>query len=75
MQNINLKAVVIESVNDNSPAMRVGFQKKDLVLEVNGIAITSTKQLEELLKTPRDGYKLTVKRGDRTINIILSGNS
>ena len=65
--------VVVSDITDATPAKRVGFQKKDLITGINGADVTSTQQLADMLRTEVASYKITLKRGQRTINIILNG--
>ncbi len=72
LNDMSNKVVVME-VADNSPAMRVGFKKKDIIVDINEVAVESTKQLEELVTAKTSSLKLAILRGNRTINIILTG--
>lgn len=65
--------VVVSDITDGTPAKRVGFQKKDLIMVFNGTDVKSTEQLAELVATEATSYKITLKRGTRIINIILNG--
>jgi len=71
--NQPMKGVIITSVSDTSSAKRVGFRKKDIILQVNGVKVESTKQLEEMMESNSNKWKFTLRRGKRTINFILSG--
>jgi Do/DeqQ family serine protease len=39
--------VVVETLKDNSPAERLGFAPKDIIVSVNGVSITTTDALEK----------------------------
>ncbi|MCH2038471.1 MAG: trypsin-like peptidase domain-containing protein, partial [Rickettsiales bacterium] len=74
--NIIEKGVVIINIEDVSVAQRVGFDRRDIILEVNDIKISSTSQLQALMqKTVKDrsvrGWDVRIKRGDRTIKLIV----
>ena len=63
----------ITDVLENSPASEAGLQKEDLILQVNDKAaaeLTITK-LGELFEKSAP-YKMTVKRGDQTLQVILT---
>ena len=63
----------ITDVLENSPASEAGLQKEDLILQVNDKAaaeLTLTK-IAELFEKPSP-YKMTVKRGDQTLQITLT---
>lgn len=63
----------ITDVLEDSPASEVGLQKDDLIIQVNdqpAAELTITK-LGELFERPTP-YKLTIKRGDQTLQITLT---
>jgi hypothetical protein len=62
----------ITDVLENSPASEAGLQKDDLILKVDeksNTDLTITK-LQELFEQPRS-YKLTIRRGDQTLQVTL----
>jgi hypothetical protein len=63
----------ITDVLENSPASEAGLQKEDLILQVNDKAaadLTLTK-IGELFEKSAP-YKMTVKRGDQTLQVTLT---
>lgn len=66
------KGVIILELKTGT-AMSTGFKPKDIVLEVNGNKVTSTKQLENLLASHRGRWKVSVQRGKRVLSIIIGG--
>lgn len=63
----------ITDVLENSPASEAGLQKDDLIVKVNDKAaaeLTITK-IGELFEKPTP-YKMTVKRGDQTLQVTLT---
>lgn len=65
------KGVVVTNIEDGTAAKRLGIQRKDIILQVNDVAVESTKQLQTLLKQNPERYKLRIRRGSRAINVIL----
>jgi len=61
----------IEKVLPNSAAAKAGLKPKDIVTVVNGKAIAGSEELISFVKKLRIGteVKLTVKRGDKTLEI------
>ena len=62
----------ITDVLENSPASEAGLQKDDLIMKVDDQAntdLTITK-LQELFERSRS-YKLTIRRGDQTLQVTL----
>ncbi|UDF04332.1 Do family serine endopeptidase [Asticcacaulis sp. AND118] len=60
------KGVMIYSLSGRSYAASAGFRPGDIVREVNGQAITSTAQLETVLKAARR-FTITISRGGQNI--------
>ena len=63
----------ITDVLENSPAAEIGLQKDDLIIQVNekpATALTITK-IGELFEKPTP-YKLTIKRGEQTLQVTLT---
>jgi C-terminal processing protease CtpA/Prc len=59
-------------VLENSPASEAGLQKDDLIMKVDDkpntdLNITKLQELFEQAKT----YKLTIQRGDQTLQVNL----
>jgi regulator of sigma E protease len=56
----DLKSVEVYGVNAGSPAELAGLQSGEQIVEVNGVAITSTDQLSKQVETNR-GKEITIK--------------
>jgi len=56
----DLKSVQVYGVNEGSPAEFAGISAGELIVEVNGVAITSTQQLSEQVELNR-GKPITIK--------------
>jgi regulator of sigma E protease len=56
----DLKSVEVYGVNEGSPAEIAGISAGELIVEVNGVAITSTEQLSEQVELNR-GKPITIK--------------
>jgi Do/DeqQ family serine protease len=67
------EGVVVSDVADGSMANRIGFQKGDIVLDVNGTTIDSTKTLERLANAGAPVWRLAVKRGGQVLRMALRG--
>jgi len=70
-QPFGLEGVVIADVAENSPAARLGFQKGDLVLEVNGTRIDSTAVLARVAQTDPGFWRLVVQRDGQTVRMAF----
>jgi len=60
-------------VLENSPASEIGLQKDDVILSVNGqpAAAFTLSKLNEMFEKPVP-YKLTIRRGEQTLELTLT---
>jgi S1-C subfamily serine protease len=66
--------VVVSDVDDQSNAAIVGFQKGDVILEVNGEKVASTKDLARLSTASDHGYwRLRLDRGGHVMDTEIGG--
>jgi len=61
------KGVLITRVEPGSSAAGVGFRQGDVVVEVNGQAVGSTQELDDIAATRAPRYRLVIERGGRLI--------
>ena len=63
----NSKGVKITSVTENSPAALAGIKKDDVILSVNGTAITDINDLRRMLNDTKEGdkWKIEYERGNK----------
>jgi Do/DeqQ family serine protease len=67
------EGVVVAEVADGTPAQRIGFQLGDIVLDVNGTRIDSTRTLERISQSNPGVWRLSVKRGQQVLRMALRG--
>lgn len=67
----DLEGVVISDVADGSPAARVGFQKGDHVMEINGTAVDRTATLKQLALSDPPVWRLVIERGGRLMRMAF----
>ncbi|MBS7540855.1 Do family serine endopeptidase [Ancylobacter lacus] len=67
------KGVVIAAVAEGSPADDINLKAGDVILEVNGVPIATTADLDNATRTPSRIWRITLKRGGRTISAVLPG--
>ena len=63
--------VVIMDVKRNSPAARVGFQPKDIIVSLNGTDMTSTANVEKALEDNPGFWRLEIIRDGQRIKQFL----
>ncbi|MGL4489419.1 MAG: DegQ family serine endoprotease [Rhizobiaceae bacterium] len=59
--------VVVKQVERNSPAMRFGWKGGDIILEINGVAATSTDAVMDVVARPAGFWRFKINRGGRII--------
>jgi Do/DeqQ family serine protease len=69
----DLTGVVVEEVADGSPAQRVGFQKGDGLVEVNGVRIDSTRTLARAAASDPGVWRLVIRRDGQLLRMALRG--
>jgi Do/DeqQ family serine protease len=67
------EGVAVIGLADGSPAQNLGFQKGDVVLSVNGAAITTTTDLQKAVAQPSRLWRITILRGGQQISVVLGG--
>ena len=69
----SLEGVVIAEIEPGTPAQAVGFQRGDVVLEVNGERIIRTREIEQLTRRPQRVWRIQISRGGQVIETALGG--
>ena len=65
--------VVITDVEENSTAASLGFQKKDVLVQVNGQPATNSKAVTQVLSRPRSLWRVTINRDGQKISSLFGG--
>ena len=72
VQNID-SGVVIVDVDTGSYASNLGFQRGDVIEEVNGERIARTSDLDRISKTQSNGWRINMIRGGQKISAVFNG--
>ena len=67
------EGVVVTEIEENSVAGRVGLQKGDLVLAVNGTALSSTKDLDRIVRAGGASWEVSINRRGQVLTSQFSG--
>jgi Do/DeqQ family serine protease len=67
------EGVAIVDLTDGAVARSVGFQKGDVIVNVNGQKIAKTSDLDQLTKTPSRLWRITIQRGGQQRSVVLGG--
>jgi S1-C subfamily serine protease len=65
--------VIVSDVRPTSSAALAGFRRGDLILEVNGAKIDTTKRLSDVAQQRAGQWALVIQRGDQTIRQQFRG--
>src|SRR5690606_11958222 len=67
------EGVIVGAVESGSLADDAGLRRGDVVLEVNGAAISSTRQLAEMSETGERYWRVVIERNGRIIRSQFRG--
>ncbi|WP_336485284.1 Do family serine endopeptidase [Methylobacterium nigriterrae] len=67
------EGVAVQAVDDNSIANRAGLQKGDLIVAINGVAITSTKDLDRVTRNTLNMWEVSINRGGEVLTSVFGG--
>jgi Do/DeqQ family serine protease len=67
------EGVIVVAVSEGTPAKMAGFQRGDLVLEVNQEKIDSTRDLDRLTRSGGRLWRVTIVRGGQRISAVFGG--
>jgi len=65
--------VVIRDIASRSPAHRLQFRSGDVVVEVNGRAITKVGELRDAVAERQSRWDISVRRNGRRLSLSVTG--
>ena len=68
-----IDGVVILDVEPGSYASNLGFQRGDVIAQVNGQKIHKTRELERIASVPNRTWRLVIVRGGQKISAVFGG--
>ena len=72
-QDTGSRRAAFAFASDGSAAANFGFQKKDIILVINGQKVTDPKTLNQLAQEQRHLWRITINRDGQQISTILGG--
>ena len=69
----NAAGVVVTEIADGSLAQTLGFQRGDVIAEVNGEKIARTRDLDRASKERQRLWRITIVRGGQQISVTFGG--
>ncbi|WP_390893537.1 DegQ family serine endoprotease [Bosea rubneri] len=67
------EGVIVGAIEEGSPSARVGFQKGDLILAINGERIATSRELETATRERKRSWEVTISRGGKTVTSVFGG--
>jgi S1-C subfamily serine protease len=67
------EGIVVTEVADGSLAQSLGFQRGDVIAEVNGEKIARTRDLDRAAKERQRLWRITIVRGGQSISVTFGG--
>ncbi|MDB5512152.1 MAG: degQ [Enterovirga sp.] len=67
------EGVVVTEVEETSVAGRLGLQKGDLILAINGDKVASTRDLDRMARAGASLWRITINRGGQVMTTVLGG--
>lgn len=67
------EGVVVVDVDNGSYASNLGFQRGDVIQEVNGERVSTTHDLERLSKTQNRAWRIVIVRNGQKISAVFGG--
>ena len=68
---VEAKGVVIEDITRGSPAARLGFEPKDIIININGQDITSTSVLAQTVENDPGLWRVEIERDGQRIRQFI----
>jgi len=63
--------VVVAGVGKNNTGLNIGLQPGDIILEISGTKITSSEQLEAVMKKSANGWQIAYRRGGNVLVLTV----
>lgn len=67
------EGVIVTSVEEGSAADRLGFQKGDVIVQVNGERIESTRAFDSMLRSGARSWEVSIRRGGQVLTTVFAG--
>ncbi|MGO4670535.1 DegQ family serine endoprotease [Bosea sp. 2RAB26] len=67
------EGVVVSAIEEGSLAARVGFQKGDIILALNGERMERSRDVEAALRQRKRAWEVTISRAGQTVTSVFPG--
>jgi S1-C subfamily serine protease len=65
--------VAVQAVDENSIAARVGLQKGDVIVAVNGVPMATTKDLDRVTRNSLNSWEVAINRNGEVLTSVFGG--
>jgi S1-C subfamily serine protease len=65
--------VAVQAVDENSVAARVGLQKGDVIVAVNGVSMATTKDLDRVTRNSLNSWEVAINRNGEILTSVFGG--
>ena len=67
------EGVAVSSIDEGSMAARAGLQIGDVIVAINGVPVTTTKDLERLTRSSSGMWEIAINRGGAVLTSVFGG--
>ena len=67
------EGVAVQAVDENSIAARVGLQKGDVIVAVNGVPMSTTKDLDRVTRNSLNSWEVAINRNGEILTSVFGG--
>lgn len=67
------EGVIVLAIEEGSVADRLGFQKGDVVVQINGERIETTRAFETVIRAGARTWEVSIKRGGQVLTTVFGG--
>ena len=65
--------VVVAEVEEGTTANAIGFQRGDVVVELNGERLNRSRDLDRAVQNPQRAWRVQINRGGKTFSRVIGG--
>ncbi|HMO28205.1 Do family serine endopeptidase [Enterovirga sp.] len=65
--------IIISAIEEGSTADRLGFQKGDVIVQINGEQVETTRRFESLIRGGARNWEVSIRRGGQVLTTVFGG--
>ncbi|WP_375462773.1 Do family serine endopeptidase [uncultured Methylobacterium sp.] len=73
MMDFPTDGVAVQAVDENSIAARAGLRTGDMVVAINGLPVTSTKDIDRATRNALNAWEVAINRGGEVLTSVFGG--